>query len=447
MKRTLAFYRRMPVWCRAVLLVCSTLVLPCAAVLLAGDASGAEKPAAAPLDSARAVGEVKGDPTAKRVLRVRVVLPDGKPAAGAKIQAAIWAKEPTKTNQDYVCDAQGQAIVELPKSIDILRLWARMDGYVPLFAHWESQELKAGGRIPAEFTFKLEKGTVIGGFVKNEDGQPIAGAKVEVRLPTSMDEQQKRVLFTTWLAEGEEARTTDAQGRWTLDNVPKGDNVEVTVRLSHPDYISDYRWGVMQHEAKVTTAMLRQQTGTIVMARGIRVTGSVTNPSGKPVPGAVVVWGDDPYMMEGSQEVRTDERGIYRFPPLPPMPTTVTVMAEGRAPELKKVAITRENPPVDFQLKPGKTLRLRFVDNSGKPVPEVYVGINGWRGGKSLYNEKHPNVLDTKIPRQADKNGLYEWTWAPEDAVEYGFGKEGYRTIEDQSIIADGRDHEIRLSR
>ena len=35
-------------------------------------------------------------------------------------------------------------------------------------------------RFPSEFTFHLPKGTTIGGVVKNEDGQPIAGAKVGV---------------------------------------------------------------------------------------------------------------------------------------------------------------------------------------------------------------------------------------------------------------------------
>ncbi len=39
--------------------------------------------------------------------------------------------------------------------------------------------------------------------------------------------------------------------------------------------------------------------------------------------------------------------------------------------------------------------------------------IAKWRGGESLYNHRHPNVLDTHIPGQADENGLYRWSWAP----------------------------------
>ena len=112
---------------------------------------------------------------------------------------------------------------------------------------------------------------------------------------------------------------------------------------------------------------------------------------------------------------------------------------------MKKTTVTFENPPVDFQLKPGKTLRLLFVDDSGKPVPEVGVVIAGWRDGKSLYNHKHPNVLGTRIPTKADKNGIYEWSWAPADQVEYAFGKGGYRDVWNEPYTADGTEHEVKL--
>jgi uncharacterized GH25 family protein len=386
------------------------------------------------------------DKTTEGTMRIRVLGPDDKPIAGTKIHvSASWTKKPVIQNKDYVCDANGESVVELPKTLDLLRLWARKDGFVPLFAHWEQNDPEP---IPKQFTFKLTKGTIIGGFVKNEDGQPIANAKVEVSCSTP-DGEEKRTLVTRWLAEEDGARTTDAQGQWTLDNVPKGDDIDVSIRVSHPEYVSDMTWGGMQGMQNVTLASLRQQKGTIVMYRGIAVTGTVTNPDGKPVAGAVVAWGDDPYGQTSSVlsrlEVRTDDKGIYKLPPLPPLTMTVTVIAEGFSPDLRKITISRENPKTDFKLKPGKKLRLKFIDGTDKPIPRVYVGIEGWRGCKSLYNQVHPNVLDTKIPRQADKNGIYEWTWAPSDEVFYNFSKEGYEAIESKGITADGAEHEIRM--
>ncbi len=180
------------------------------------------------------------------------------------------------------------------------------------------------------------------------------------------------------------------------------------------------------------------------MRGGIVATGTVTDPQGKPVAGAVVVRGESPYWEWGSQEVRTDEHGRYRFPPLPAGNLTVTVMAQGWMPALKKVDIQKGMAPVDFRLGPGKELRVRFVDQGGKPVPRVMVAIEKWRGGKSLYNNRHPNVLDTQIPTQADESGLYRWTWAPADAVTYQLYKEGYVRHE-LDLIARGSEETVTL--
>lgn len=125
----------------------------------------------------------------------------------------------------------------------------------------------------------------------------------------------------------------------------------------------------------------------------------------------------------------------------------LTVMAEGWAPDLRKITITRENPKFDFRLKAGKTLRIRFEDDSGKPIPGVGVLIEGWRGGKSLYNQKHPIVLDTKIPGMADKNGIYQWNWAPDDPVYYYFGKAGYEERRSQPLTADGTEQKVTMTR
>jgi beta-lactamase regulating signal transducer with metallopeptidase domain/uncharacterized GH25 family protein/thiol-disulfide isomerase/thioredoxin len=365
-------------------------------------------------DKAAATGNAPVEAAKKpATLRVRVLDPDGKPLPGVNVHASVWTNERGfKANHDYKTDATGQTVVVLPNTFDILRLFVTKDSYVPLFKGWEESWLTApGNRLPESYTFKLRKGTVIGGVVKNEAGQPIPGVKVEVMCHGG------RCLSS--LAEGDDARTTDAQGRWTLDNVPKGDKIRLLLRLNHPDYVSDQGWGGLQNEQDVTLASLRAKTATIVMHRGIAMTGSVTNPGGRPVAGAVVAWGKDPYFETSGvrHEVRTDAQGVYRIPALPPGKTSVTVMAVGFAPDLKDITLSPEHSNLDFRLKAGKEICLRFVDSAGKPIPKVCVDIESWRGAKSLYNIKHPNVLDSKIPERAGKNGVWRWTWAPDDAV------------------------------
>jgi hypothetical protein len=375
---------------------------------------------------------------ATRTMRVQVSDLDGQPVAGVLIHAGIWTKEPFQANRDYTTDAEGKTTVDLPQQIDILRLWATKESHVGLFAQWWPGMQPDGHMIPEEYTFRLARGTTIGGVVKNDVGDPIRGVKVQVQLrgPTGQAQLLERPLPNTWLAYGDDARITDADGRWSLDNVPAGDGVEVLVMLGHPDYISESQWGSLQKEQRVTMESLRAESATIVMHWGVAVNGTVRDPDGKPVAGAVVIWGNDPYFEQGSQEVRTDAEGRYRLPPRVVEPLTLTVVAPGWAPAQTKLDLSPANSVADFTLARGTTLRIKFVDGAGRAIPKVAVGIHSWRGGKALYNHKHPNVLDTKIPVQAGADGIFEWTWAPEDVVIYTFAAEGHEYVHERPVTA-----------
>jgi Protocatechuate 3,4-dioxygenase beta subunit len=382
----------------------------------------------------------------ERSMQVTVVGPDDKPVVGAKIHVSLWTKEPFKANRDFVCDAEGRTTFDLPKQIRILRLWASKENHVALFAQWWPEQEAAPRPIPQQFTFHLAKGTNLGGTVKNDDGKPIAGANVEVRLSGGDGGLvSPEPIPTIWLSEGEDAVKTDAEGKWAISNVPAGD-VEVSLLLTHADYVSDGEWGVLQKEQGVTMKSLRDGTAIVVMHRGISVTGTVTDPDGKPVPDAIITWGEDPYFQPGSQETRTDKEGKYRTPPLAYGALPVTVIASGFAPQQEKIELPAQIA-VFFQLTSGTPLRIHFIDDAGAPVPEVSVGIESWRGNKGLFNHKHPNVLDTKIPRQANKDGLYEWTWAPNDEVKLTFYKEGFRAVRGFGATAGKGPLAVKLER
>src|SRR5262249_23748767 len=128
------------------------------------------------------------------------------------------------------------------------------------------------------------------------------------------------------------------------------------------------------------------------------------------------------------------------LPPLPTGPMNLTIVAEGWMPQLRAIDVKSDMSPVDFQLKPGKTLRVRVVDIDGRPVPKVLLDIERWRDLESLYNRKHPNVLDSKIPRNADENGIYEWGWAPDDAVTFRLSAIGDFATPEVTLTAS--DHE-----
>ena len=377
-------------------------------------------------------------------MRVKILDPEGKPLAGAEVRASIWTDEKDfKSRQDYKTGADGIAEVRLPRTYRIVRIGTGKSPFVGMFSRWEKNELAAGKRLPAEYTVRLEAGVSAGGRIVDEKGEPIAGAKVEVMSEGgSPDNGDARTGYDIWLATGEDAAATDQDGRWRIDGVPNDKGTKLRLRAFHPDYVSDSHWGQSQDDSEVTTEMLLNETAVLTLRRGVVVEGRVTDPDGKPVAGAVVGRGEYPrvVMAANSHTVRTDAQGVYRLPALPPGPMTVTVMGEGFAPDLKKVEVSKDLSPVDFKLKPGKVMRLRFINESDEPVPGVSVQIVGWRGGKRLYNHKHPNVLDTKIPIKADENGVWEWTWAPDDPVKLNIYTYGGKDFAPCKIEMSGGD-------
>jgi len=385
----------------------------------------------------------------KRIVSIVVVDDGDRPLPQAKIHVGLWSQDPARGNSDYVCDGKGQVSIELPQSYDLLRIWATKDGHVPMYAQWWPKFQADGHKLPAEYTFRLEKGTEVGGFIKNEDGDPIVGAKVAVMvtLPPNQRAQQPmaRLSVSTWLAEDDTAVTTDARGYWSLDTIPAA-KFRIQVKTSHPDYLDDQVYGAAQNAQGIDNAALWKRDGTITMSRGVSLKGTVVDPEGTPIPGAVVIHGDDPYLQTGSQEVLTNEKGVFELPRLASAPTTVTVLAEGWSPHMTTVELKRDIEPIRFQMKKGRTIRIRFVDSDGKPIPRAYVGIAKWRGKQSLYNHKHSTVLDTKIPGRADERGVYTWKWAPDDEVEYWFDSEGFVDSREVTLVA-GDSHEVVLGR
>jgi len=362
-----------------------------------------------------------------RELRVVVLDPDGQPLPDANVTSSIWSDEKDFAgSRDRLTEADGAARVELPKTFTILRLWAGKDPFVTMFVHWEQSELSTLQEFPAEYTVKLERPTRAGGRVVDMEGQPIDGAKVEVRLandprPAGGD---GRVRYNTWLALDDTAAVTDAAGRWEINNVPDHPEVELSVLVSHPDYVGDTAWRDASQGGPLMS-QYRDGSATLTLKSGVIVTGRVTDPDGKPVKDAVVIHGDDPYAVDARMDFLTDADGRFRLPALAPHSTTLTLIAPGWAPQERSLDVRLGLAPQNIRLAPGKPIRLRVVDEAGNPVPEAYVSVAEWQGRNALHNKKHPSVHDTRVPNRADDNGVYEWGWAPQSAVKFSVRGDG----------------------
>jgi protocatechuate 3,4-dioxygenase beta subunit len=358
-----------------------------------------------------------------RPITVRVLDESGVPIAGAKVHRSVWTEAKFPPNADFLTDAQGTVSFELPAQVSILRLWATHKGRVPMFANFDARQL-GGDPVPKDYTFTLPPGTSIGGFVHDDIGAPIPGAKVEVQVDSREPGMGGigQAVVDTWLAFGKDSCITDEHGFWAVNNVPAGPDWRIGLRLRHPDHVDDLEWRGLRGPP-FSLQQFRDQSAITVMQTGVRVTGTITGPDGKPVPKALVIWGDRPYHNTNVQETFTDEAGRYQLPPLMPGKTLLTVIAKGYAPVLREIQLVATPQVENVQLEPGRTITFRFVDAAGKPVPRMLVHITGWRGKETLINWKHSNVPYSKIPDEADDQGIYTWTWAPDDAVDYLFEK------------------------
>ena len=379
----------------------------------------------------------------KGTMRIRVLDPTGNPFPNVKVNAK---------KKDYHTDADGVAEIEFPERLSLLRVWVRKNGYVPLFIQWWPKEQADGHLIPEEFTVQLQKGTVIGGIIQDEQGKPIQGVTVEVKRNSSgIDERNLRPRLGTWLAFGGAALKTNDQGRWSLDNVPAGNDVDISVKLSHPDYSDDSNWGDLQRAQGITTEKLRNGDAKIVMSRGIHVKGEVVDSEGKPVTKGWVVWSDTPYFRQGVWEKELDDQGFFETPQLEPGEHPITIVAPRYSAQRRVVEVRPAIESLRFELNPGRRVEIHFVDKDGDPIPKVGVYLantsvpNTWQGSNALHNHKHPNVPKYGIPRRADDNGVYVWDWAPEEPVLYSVAAKGFAP-QKLSLIAKSEPHVVTLA-
>lgn len=160
---------------------------------------------------------------------------------------------------------------------------------------------------------------------------------------------------------------------------------------------------------------LRDQTGIMVMKKGIRVAGRVLDNQGKPIAGAHVYQGGDRF---GSNypETKTNADGDFKFAHCRPNAELVlTVTAKGCAPDQKSLTLDKELKDIEFHLEPGHVIKGRVVDSAGKPVPNVMIATDTWRGHRALMVR-----IDT------DSKGHFEWKEAPADEVLTDFLKQGF---------------------
>jgi hypothetical protein len=422
-------------------ILCATLAsIAIFAAVTWGAAPAAKKPEANDQSGTTSAANSAGAWKPGQVLDFRVINARTKePLPGVKLELQFHGKGINFQDvKIQTTDAQGRSEIRLPDvRPDAVRVYPSKPGFVPLRIYW-GDDLPSP-TLPKAVTVPLEPGTVWGGLVKNEKGEPIAGVKVAVHYwerPVGNPQPHRRANI-------DEETTTDKDGRWRIDVMP-AEVVEDQPRifLSHPGYVSDdLRRGMIPWPLteRPSVAALRSQTAVTVMRKGGAIEGRVVDERGGPIAG-VRIYTEEYYWLDSRKPAAiTGNDGRFRIANVSfalsgmndPPPSTMraferrevalTVQAPGYAPELVHADPKGSASPLVISLKPGQAIQGRVMDESGKPLEGVSVSVSNWLGYRERLNVTSKTGADGKF-RLAD---------APLSGVLYDFRKQGYMAVHD----------------
>jgi RNA polymerase sigma factor (sigma-70 family) len=356
---------------------------------------------------------------AGRTIELRVVdRSRGKPLPGVRLTVVVG----TVPTVERTSDDNGVITFDYPSlGPNRVHVDARKEGYLPMrvgVSHPGEEE-----EFPSSFTLKMIPAARIGGLVKDEEGRPVFGAKVWLGISGPWDKPQNRAGIHL------ENALTDALGRWNCPSIPPGYHEAQlrVIRIRHPDFQT-----CEVHNDELTDAI--GPNGTVVLRRGIVVTGRVVDREGHPVRGARVGTGSD-WFGSDPPIVETDGDGRFRLGHLRPGETVITVQAKGHGPERIELDLRKALSPVELKLATPRTIQGSVVDRDGRPLRGISVTVAYWR---------RLHTLDWNAETGTD--GRFRWENAPREEVWLNAFGNGFIGVQNHVVPAMATETVIKLA-
>ena len=213
--------------------------------------------------------------------------------------------------------------------------------------------------------FAIPSFASVTGTVMNADGVAIAGAKISVYAPETIDVRRERVVSATPLRKALGTATTDANGSFRVD-VPKEQSF-VDLRVDAAGYAPESTWSLASDDA-----------GTIVLAKAPAKTGTITA-NGKPVANATVFWvgsGVDAGAV-------TDASGHYTVPEPAKWAARIVVIHPDYAMLSEQMMRDAARMTPDRTLTAGVKVTGRVLTESGAPAAGAAIFLDHWPAGKT----------------------------------------------------------------
>jgi protocatechuate 3,4-dioxygenase beta subunit len=316
--------------------------------------SGPAFPAPAP-DSAR--------------LAVRVVDRSGAPLSGAIVHAGTKRLSLSEIYQEETSAEGTVRFEDLPAEMELF-LSVERDGFAPV-VH-DQGPLRPGALRETRVT--LRPGGISVGRVVDEAGRPVAGVQVSLLtrevlgLPADGMEEALRDLFQVV-----RSTETDAAGVLRFDDLAEG---RFDLSLDHPSYAPVRRKDLTVRSGESA------DLGRFVLRGGTTLTGTVTDPDGRPLEGVALYARtrlSDPMQPTFPAAPPTGPDGAFEISHLPSGKITLSAILKGYVTEL--FTIERFGEPLHLTLRPaeetpilGPRLRGRVIGPDGAPLEGAWVG-------------------------------------------------------------------------
>jgi peroxiredoxin len=364
-------------------------------------------------------------------MRLRVVDADtGQPLAGVKVR--MWVK----TN--LVTDDTGACSFPLPNpgaGSFSYRITLSKDGCVGKYITWSSAQHDRVEDMPAEYTANLEKGVTLGGFVKNDKGEPVPGARIIFSgPPPAIDGERERSV----VAPNYHAERTDADGHWQFSEVPK-DFRSLIFRVIQGEYVPAVfaceQPGLPDDVIGLPEKDFLAGTAAMILGHGIELAGLVVDASAKPVPEVSITRNHE--WRNPAATLATDAAGRFKIVNLRSGELILTFQARGLAAQTRQLTLSNAMPDLIIAMKPAQPLLGKVVDDTGNPLAGASVQMDRLDLGPLEYD----------WGTITDSEGRFLWDAAPEGGHPYYFSAAGCHPRSEPFLIADGREKIITLRR
>jgi uncharacterized GH25 family protein len=206
----------------------------------------------------------------------------------------------------------------------------------------------------------------ITGVVINNDGQPIAGAKVSIFAPETIEARRARMLSKTPDRIAVATQQTDSKGSFNFDS-PKDQPVV------------DLRVEAIGFAPEATRLLANEDAGAIALTPAATQRGRISA-GGKPVAGAIVVWAG----AAADSIVTTDADGHYNVPDPSKWANRLIIIHPDYAIFTEGAGFGTPPKGVDRSIAAGVTIAGRVVAADGQTsVAKAALFVDHWPMGES----------------------------------------------------------------